>query len=403
MAEYDKIMNPGEEKLMDNLTLDPFDVAEFETWLEDRAKEGWHVRNIGPRLTDFEKGQPKETRYRLTPLGRKEKEPSPEFLDMAAVAGWEYAATVGASFHLWRCEDPNAPEMENDPVAQAEGYRYLAKRMTRDLWIFLVLLGLLAAMYLLPFYNGEFWQAMSRTAPFWMLGCWLYFGAGAAVVIRQWVRLRKLLRLLRAGIPMDRPRPWKRARLLRRVALFVGIPLYFYIMLGDDILKDGFNIQDNADAMAKARYVDVARLNPEVTEDVELWRARTKATEMIPRMYWIEQVGWVPKYDFVEPGTGLQPHYAQVSADTAETDYYRLWTAEMAAAMEEELVADSRYSLERLPSDHLDSFWWCEYDNYGSGGSQYAIARLDDTLLCVEYNGPADLRLETEYLAEVLE
>ena len=51
-----------------------YDVAALETWLEDRARAGWQLRRFnGWDSGVFEKSAPRPTRYRLTPLTRKEK------------------------------------------------------------------------------------------------------------------------------------------------------------------------------------------------------------------------------------------------------------------------------------------------------------------------------------------
>ena len=405
MAEYDKILHPEQFDAMDNLTLDPFCMAAFETWLEDRAKEGWQVNEVGARLTDFVKAEPKPTRYRLTPLPRREKEPEPDFLDMAAAAGWEYVTTVHSAFHLWRCDDPLAPEMENDPVAQAEGYRYLSRRMTRDM-VILAALFLLLPSLLVAFAWKAPLLALTRMAPGWLASMVLYFGGGAWLAVRQWRRLRRQLHQLRTGIPLDRPVPWKRERLIRRLALFVGIPLYFWTLFGDDFLDDGWSIRNNADAVAKARYVDVTELNPDISDDVELREARTKVTELVPRFYEVRQVAWEPYHGQIalDPGE-LAP--TAVSADTAETGYYRLWTAGMAAELEGELAAghEGRWyaaELETVATPDLDSFRWHRYGYGEETDRQYAVARLGNAVLWVDYHGPADLRQETEYLASLL-
>ena len=42
--------------------------------------------------------------------------------------------------------------------------------------------------------------------------------------------------------------------------------------------------------MAKTRYVYVAALNPNVSDDVEIREARTKVTELVPRFYEPENI-----------------------------------------------------------------------------------------------------------------
>lgn len=391
METRDKRTHPDEDRVKTNLTLDPCDMAAFETWLEDRAGEGWELDSIGPRLTDFRGAPPAHVRYRLTPLPRKEQKPAADFLDMAAVCGWEYVATVNNAFHLWRCGDPAAPEMENDPVAQAEGYRYIARRMTRNLALTVGLI-LLLALLLWTLRSETPLLALARMPLFWLPGAALYFGWGLGTAIHQWQRMRRTLKKLRAGIPMDRPVAWKRARLAQRITLFAGVPLYLLLVFGRNF-ADGRNIADRPAAMAEARYVDITRLDPDLEGDVEFWSAETKRTEVFPRIYKVEQVEWVPR-----GGSGWY------SNTTAETEYYRLWTEGMAAEVELELTKQyERYwngNTEVLPAPELDSFRWCRYD---SGDEQYALARLGNAVLHVRYAGKADLREHTAYLAELLQ
>lgn len=403
----DRIWNPDDKTAITNVTLDPFDVAEFETWLEERAAEGWQVRDIGLRLTDFTAAQPAKVRYRLTPLPRKEKEPEQDFLDMAAASGWSYVDTVSNAFHLWRCEDPDAPEMENDPVAQAEGYRYLARRMKRESILLSVLMVVLIGFYVAMFTIRKPLLLAADIAPLWLPLTFAYFFGGFWLFFRQWRRMRLLLRRLRSGVPMDRPAPWKKGVWRKRLVVFVGIPLYLFIMLGDDLLDGYWNIENNADALAKARYVDVTRLEDTLEGETEIWEAETKMTEIIPRSYIIEHVEFVPDPERENELTPeLRPYYARRSRASAETEYYRLWFPAMAREMAREIVSESRYRMEETASDHLDGFWWMEEGTASppwNWRTQHAVAQLGDSVLYLRYQGSADLRLHTDYLAEVLD
>ena len=46
-----------------------FDVAAAETWLEDRAREGWRFRETRSWKAVFDRAEPQACRYRLQPLG----------------------------------------------------------------------------------------------------------------------------------------------------------------------------------------------------------------------------------------------------------------------------------------------------------------------------------------------
>lgn len=105
------------------------DVAAAETWLEDWAAKGYRLVGFRGMNGVFVKDEPKTCRYRLEPLARKEKAPDPDRVAVYGEMGWMYAATMGKDFHIWRCDDPAAPELDTDPVVQAAGYGYLKRRL----------------------------------------------------------------------------------------------------------------------------------------------------------------------------------------------------------------------------------------------------------------------------------
>ena len=40
-------------------------IGEHESWFQDMALEGLHLKDIGYRMAKFEKGEPKKTKYRI--------------------------------------------------------------------------------------------------------------------------------------------------------------------------------------------------------------------------------------------------------------------------------------------------------------------------------------------------
>ena len=94
-----------------------YDVAAQQARMEDQAARGWFAVSVPGIffLAVFEKGEPKAVRYRLEPAPVKESCPDPERLAAYQSMGWEYVDTSGKSMHLWRCDDPDAPELHTDP------------------------------------------------------------------------------------------------------------------------------------------------------------------------------------------------------------------------------------------------------------------------------------------------
>ena len=112
------------------MPMNVYDVAAQQARLEDLAARGWfYVPSwILFRLASFERGKPKAVRYRLEPAGKKEKCPDWERRDTYRALGWEYVDTIGKTMHLWRCDDPEAPELHTDPETEARAYDRLSRQ-----------------------------------------------------------------------------------------------------------------------------------------------------------------------------------------------------------------------------------------------------------------------------------
>ena len=120
----------GRQEYREFRPVELYDVAAVESWLEERDREGYHLLRFRGLYGIFcQDCSVAPSRYRLQPLLRKEKSPLPEMTDAYRELGWEYVCTLAGTFHIWRCGDPAAPELDTDPVVQGEGYRYLKRRM----------------------------------------------------------------------------------------------------------------------------------------------------------------------------------------------------------------------------------------------------------------------------------
>ena len=86
-----------------------------------------------PRLLHGQPGGPVAGRTVGVPLPapapqRWKEALDPERVEAYRSMGWRLVGQLGP-FWVWRCDDPNAPELDTDPVVQGEGYRYLKRRM----------------------------------------------------------------------------------------------------------------------------------------------------------------------------------------------------------------------------------------------------------------------------------
>lgn len=406
----DNTQTPFTERKTDTEILPAaLDPAVVETWLEDKAKDGWQLSGFDTRFFrvagTFDRAAPRPTRYRLTPLARKEKEPEEERLELCEAQGWHYAATIPALFHVWRTDDESAPEMDTDPVTQAEGYRWLRRQAWWGILWVVVPLAALAAFYGLVTSGGWLLVNARASAPGSAAILLVLFAAMALDVVFRIRTLRRLYHRLHTGVPMDRPVPYRRKQTLQWVAWLIGVALYFYIVGNGLFGLDEYKwIADDPAAMARAKYVSLADLGSAV-EHPDLWAER-KTTELFPELYQVTEYALAPR---TSPSGTWETEYH------IETEYYRTWTAGLAKELERELVKDvvhdrGKYpsiwpDMTRRPAPDLDSFWWGSLpavETDGRGDVQYVVARLRSRVLTAYYTGPTDLRESTGVLAAVL-
>lgn len=354
------------------------DVAAIETWLEDRAAQGYRLVDFKGTNGIFVRDEPKPCRYRLGPLPKKETAPAPELAAAYQEMGWTYAATIGRAFHVWRCDDPAAPELDTDPVVQAEGYGYLKRRLLRELlWAPLAVLLLIALEVWLRL-GDEFplWSVLHDQAPGLLPFRAAAIAAALAAALWEYRGIRRLLHRLKTGVPLDRPAPYRWQKCLSKIMTVLIVCLYCS-NLASGLLGGFWPMSDPKEALR----VDLAALDPGAA--VERTSADMKIHELAPRMYRTSQ-----------SSAGF--------ARSLHTEYYHLCAAALAPALERDLLrwrthyGDS--AMEQLEGTPLDSFWWREVD-----GGQEVVAVLGRNILLLQYEGPADLRASAAYLAEALE
>lgn len=380
-----------------------YDVAANETWLEDMARQGYRLIRMTGWSGVFEKTEPFTCRYRMQPLSKKEKAPAAEVTVAYRELGWEYAGTIPGTFHVWRCEDPDAPELDTDPVVQGMGYRYLKRKMLWDgVASALLLAVLLVLCALFPFTAETPLLDILDAVPGRVL-----IGEIGACLIVAWIicevrSMRRLLRLLNAGIPLDRPRPYRRQKWLARGLVVCLAYIWAMGFLGGFRTMDGNSFTGGWDAGDSWHvpkdgvvYADLTELEGAV--NTEFWDCRTKIHELCPRMYITTQLSLGP-----EEG---QPGEPQSVQSFVETTYYRLLTKGLARQLTKELIQGRIASLgvygypalTAVETDDLDGLWWGEDRYY-----QFAVARLGRQVLFLRYEGDTDLRTEDAYLASLL-
>lgn len=135
-----------------------YDIGAIEGWLEKMAEKGLILDKDGYvfRFFQFQKAQPQAIRYRLEANTASALDllpqdvPDAEALSLNEELGWEYVCAY-QDFHIYRTSDPNAPELNTDPVVQAMGLAPLRRRTGFFLaFLFLQITGVLLGFFGAP-------------------------------------------------------------------------------------------------------------------------------------------------------------------------------------------------------------------------------------------------------------
>ena len=114
-----------------------YDVGCMELWLEQMAQKGLHLDGASGffgSLATFVEKAPASAKYRLEAVTKTaalfddNSGPDDEAVQLAEEAGWEYVCRF-REFDIYRTYDPLAPELNTDPLLQAQSLKAVEKRM----------------------------------------------------------------------------------------------------------------------------------------------------------------------------------------------------------------------------------------------------------------------------------
>ena len=218
------------------------DIEGVQTWLEDLAREGLFLEPEGRTLTvfSFRRGAPQKVRYRLeavAPRGLWSASDGPDWEMRKAFAqmGWKYLDYFG-SFHIYRCDDPQAPELNTDPTVQATTLQSLKdqqKSAATHAVLYPLFYTLITNRAISPF-------RLAVTAGSWLplsiIGFLLWAFVSSLCTI---IRLGRYQKRLRAGESLTCRKEWRQAaHLAKWLRLLPGtLVLIMLLSLGSLLLK----------------------------------------------------------------------------------------------------------------------------------------------------------------------
>jgi len=95
---------------------DSWAIGRNESWFSDMAKRGLHLKKIGRQFAHFEKGEVKQTEYRVDVFNEP---PIDEQLQIYKECGWNLV-TKNREFYIFSSSDPSCTiELHTDPAEQS--------------------------------------------------------------------------------------------------------------------------------------------------------------------------------------------------------------------------------------------------------------------------------------------
>ena len=389
-----------EQKIMRRLVpVDFLDLDGLELWLEDMAAKGLHFQKFGTFFAQFRPGEPARVRYHAEPTekgGNTIPAQAADYDDM----GWSYVGKIGY-LALFRTADPDAPEFHTDPVTQSYTLDRLTKKLTRFVWLLLVLMAALVAFMVWARLDSSFGLVLSLVR-FSSLYTNLVILADVALILYfSWGvwGLCRLRRRLRAGIPHQRPRHWRHTGLVRQ-----GYTLLLSIAA---LVQIGFTA---------AHFAGVTRWDMELS-DLDrpapvLSLAELEGDGYAPEPFYYPGYEGPDRDNFVSYDCRpLARIYKVTQTGTVDgerrylkMEWYNLTLPFLAGPMLEDLMdyelydlryVPERYAVEELSAPGFDRLVVAEDVDYGG---QQLFARLGNRVVYLDYTGSRDL---TEHLDRV--
>lgn len=379
---------------MRKLALDPMEVPAVQAWLEDWAAQGWYVESYGRNLVSFARGERREhIRYRLQPSGPQGGEPDQDTREAYREMGWTYVcSTVGSrnfggvrtEFHIWRCEDPAATELDTDQTLREEAYGDLLRTGWRNIWMGALLIAALLGTMLWTVWDHPL-QSLMEGYPSSTILMLCFHSLLALHFVSRAVRLIRFTRQLRREEPAPQRAPWGWAR--ARVWVFQGLyALILLVMVGSLFRpyehRPFLPVSQYEEAVP---YVSLAELGTPAAGEAE-------AVDF--HSFWGKAAWWTLE------GSYERPPYC-------DAEYYSLRFPSMAENLEEQLLRRWSFVIDigehpefRASVPGVDSAWyWRDVQEQ----RQHLVLRRGGQVLQVLYRGEADLIEHTDRYVEMLE
>ncbi|XQY92384.1 DUF2812 domain-containing protein [Metabacillus sp. HB246100] len=377
-------------------------IGEHESWFQDMAAKGLHLKKMGIHYAKFVKGEQENRRYRIDVSIKKKI--TPEQVQMYAESGWDYVTSYN-SFHVFSSpEKRNAPELHTDPAEQSYTLKELDRKLAMNAIIIVVSAILIIGMNsTIWFLDGTPTLVMVEGGAVQQLILAIFFGYTAYNSLQASISIRALRRKLIEGKPINHHAPWKKHYRLHSTIAFL-----FTVVVGFSAIIPFVQLvkMDTKTLPEVNFHLPIVRLS-DVEDNPAL--VRGEPSYMNDNVDWGNRYSydWSPlapvQYDTDEQGVVPGKMWEDGSGEYSPSIHTQVYQLSI-PALADNLIADliERYRYE----DSREDFVVTEHPNldlliiHEKKGMKEVFASKGKAVMHVRYYGYADISSVIENLVE---
>ena len=354
-------------------------------WLTDLAAAGLRASQVNDRgLVSFEKADPAPIRFYLQPTHSLQLEPPEDQIQLYEDMGWQYIGTYRFHFHVFRCDDPTAPEMHTEAATQTDDYTHSLHQNIRNCCLWLLCAAAVDAglvfRNLTPFFALNLVRPGSPITGSLLVFIFLYNVAVAAVAVAHIIRIVRLRKALQNGISPTGT-GWRRRTLIIRNVLLAAL------LVG--CLTDPLSL---------------------FAPDQEFWDGKTPPSEAVYPALDILESSEESHFESCNihhhPFAPHVYHIEQVSDDTRLfTEYYETRSEKFASRLAFDLVGEEMqnypngiFHMDKVETEGLDEFYYEDTEL----GVQFAVVCRGTQVMRLTYRGTQHLPEHIDWIIESL-
>ena len=379
------------------IPISQYDIVGMETWLENMAKKGFFLYDLGYFFARFTKDEPKFARYRVEPAGEDAEYPSLMLTDLCKENGWCFVSPYKKLFHVFVTDDYNAPELHTDPVMQSATLKKLHRQMLIFSIIYMAIIALFIYQLIHMLSNGSWVQNLLLDSNATRLLLIALYPLSGIYFILSTISIAKLRRHLRAGQPSGHLKN-RRSVILKilAIAMICTSVLIFLNTLADN---NFYNFQPLSDAPNDMPIISLADIDSTQYTDYTGGYYISTHSLLVPKQYTVSQ--------------NVRSDDSAYSETVLHTEYYKAVLPGLAESIYKEKIKENfkRYNIttteyemsayETLATPLFDEAVYAliknsQYSTNLDESAQYIIAYRDKTVISVRYVGD-------EYLPDYLE